>query len=416
MNEKIIIISAPNPDRHAGIAAKNIYELFKSKGHLVKIVSKEKNYNNPDFISIKQKQKSLFEKLKNKIFNSKIFKPEYHFISKGKKRILNEKEFIDAIPFKPDLMIVIFPHNFVTIKDLQKIQNELSTKIIWQLVDMSSFTGGCHYSWNCVRFRDECSSCPAVLKGKFKKIPLLNLRENYEITKKMDISISIGSDWLLNHAKSSLLFRDKKIIKNYLYVDKSIFTPKNEKDKKIFKENLGIPKEDFVIAFGAFSLNDKRKGIKFIIEALKLLEKHDDITLLIAGRGSEKLMNEFLDFKIVSLGDITRDFLPNFYYAANVFLNASLQDVGPYMLLESLFCNTPVISFNTGFANEFIVNKNIKYLIDDFSPKSILESLTAAYRYFKEAQELNVPDLNEIRKKVDQEIIYKNYMDLIYGE
>ncbi len=51
IKEKILIISAPNPERHAGIAAKNIYDLFKKNGHETIIISKEESSNNPDFIS-----------------------------------------------------------------------------------------------------------------------------------------------------------------------------------------------------------------------------------------------------------------------------------------------------------------------------------------------------------------------------
>ncbi len=37
----------------------------------------------------------------------------------------------------------------------------LQRPIAWTLHDLSAFTGGCHYSGGCDRYRQECGCCPA---------------------------------------------------------------------------------------------------------------------------------------------------------------------------------------------------------------------------------------------------------------
>lgn len=413
IREKILIISAPDPDRHAGVAARNIYKMFKSKGHLVTVLTKELTKQNTNYVSYNNKIRCFFNKVKHKVFHTrKKFKAEYHFISQSS---INTKinRIVKLIPFSPDIIIILFPHNFLDFEILLELNNHFSSKIIWQLIDMSPFTGGCHYSWDCIEYQNQCNNCPAVLKEKFKIIPHKTLLKNLEIINKLDLSISVGSDWLFNHAKSSVMFHNKLFVKNYLYVDKEIFKPKFENEKKKFKENYSIPSNSFVISFGAYSLNDKRKGIKYIIEAINQFGFYDDVTILVIGNGSKDLKGLIKNLPLIELGNIDREFLPSFYYASSIFINASLQDVGPYMLLESLFCNTPVISFSTGFANEFINNtETIKYLIKDFSSQEIVNSLKNSYEYFKKNGELNVINLPEIRGKIKEEIIYKNYLDL----
>ena len=34
--------------------------------------------------------------------------------------------------------------------------------IVWTLHDMNPFTGGCHYSGDCGKFRESCGACPEL--------------------------------------------------------------------------------------------------------------------------------------------------------------------------------------------------------------------------------------------------------------
>ena len=38
--------------------------------------------------------------------------------------------------------------------------------VIWTLHDMNPFTGGCHYSGDCVQFEIDCHKCPQIWRGR----------------------------------------------------------------------------------------------------------------------------------------------------------------------------------------------------------------------------------------------------------
>jgi hypothetical protein len=48
---------------------------------------------------------------------------------------------------------------FLSLKNIYQL-SALGKPIVWTLHDMWAFTGGCHYSSDCVRFKEVCGFCP----------------------------------------------------------------------------------------------------------------------------------------------------------------------------------------------------------------------------------------------------------------
>lgn len=148
--------------------------------------------------------------------------------------------------------------------------------------------------------------------------------------------------------------------------------------------NIPIQKR-FIFFFGAQSLNDKRKGISYLLEALEILynqltgEERDSILLLLAGRDIEPIKDKLL-FDYKHLGFVSPDELPKIYSLANVFLSPSVNDAGPLMVNQSLSCGTPVVAFEMGTALDMVKDKGTGYCAKLLDSKDFAEGMKYVFR------------------------------------
>jgi hypothetical protein len=117
--------------------------------------------------------------------------------------------------------------------------------VIWTLHDMNPFTGGCHYSYDCVNFRNNCSNCPQLVHNPYKdisqKILKLKISAIRRFRDKNKMIIVTPSKWLLELSKTSRVFEG---IEHYLInngFDETVFKIKDRKDTRA-KSGLDINK------------------------------------------------------------------------------------------------------------------------------------------------------------------------------
>lgn len=396
--KNILVLSTSNPYKIAGIAAYDIFKGFKEKGYSVKLVVE--NYGNYEegIISVQSKFgfkiNLLRRKLKNRILKLtyKLFNiesnyktiPEYSFDSIHlRNKQYSTKKILNKAGLTPDVIIVIFSQYFISFKNLKELQEKTNAPILWQFADMFPFTGGCHYTWDCLGYKKLCENCPAFYNSRYNKISNKMLLERLNIIKNLDITAIIGSDWLIKRAQESTLFNSKLIKKIYLSLDVKLFHPFNDKKKVDLRKKYKINNDDYVILLMASYLPSKRKGISIILKSLSLINenyiKKNRIHLLIIGGGFELIRDQIpnsLTYSQVSF--VERDYLPEIYNISNLFISASIQDVGPYTVTESLLCSVPVVALNHGYASEFIINDKTGItgiLIEDDSPESLYKGI-----------------------------------------
>jgi glycosyltransferase involved in cell wall biosynthesis len=116
--------------------------------------------------------------------------------------------------------------------------------------------------------------------------------------------------------------------------------------KTRIREIFRIPESDFVIGFVAETLNDPRKGMHLLLEALAGISgNHPNLHLLTVGSGNF----ETLPVPSTHAGPIGSGILlSHFYSACDLFVCPSTQDNLPNTVLEALACGTPVLGFSTG--------------------------------------------------------------------
>lgn len=394
--KNILILSTSNPYKTAGIVAYDIYKGFKEHNYNVKLlVENYDNYAENDIISIQTKSEFQIKRIISKVRNSilkvknKILPVDlsddtyahYHFDNKTNRyKEYTTEKILDRAGILPDVIIVIFAQYFISFKNLVELQKITKAPILWQFADMHPFTGGCHYAWDCKGYMSLCENCPAFKQENKGGVTYSEMQSRLEHMKNVNITPIIGSDWLIHRAQKSTLFKNSTIEKIYLSLDANFMCPYPQDKISILRENYNLDNNKYVILLMAKYLSHKRKGIDIIVNALQLIEpefivKHK-LHLLIVGKDFDHIKDRIQNkFSYTHIDSIDRDELPDIYNVSDLFISASLQEVGPYTLTESLLCETPVIALDHGYANEFVINKHTGFLVEDDSPVSLMNAI-----------------------------------------
>ena len=253
--------------------------------------------------------------------------------------------------------------------DFQGFFNRVSNHVVWTLHDMNPFTGGCHYSYDCLGYEKDCRACPQLKGAKSNSAAQRMLAEKIKVLHGQDRSLSIvtPSRWLMDCSEKSKLFGD--------YPHRHIYNIVNEKsfyldDKARSRERLSLPAEKkIILCIG--SLDYARKGNNIIAEALPLLN-HQDVILCCVGNVSETHKD---NPSIVQLGYVKdSNKMRDIYNAADIFVLPTMADNFPNTIVESLLTGTPVASFYVGGVPEQI-NESNGILIEKRDPQSVATSL-----------------------------------------
>lgn len=251
---------------------------------------------------------------------------------------------------------------FLSIADLKELVNT-GKPIVWTLHDMWAFTGGCHYAGDCDRFMKECGNCPFLRDAGDNDISHKGwLRKAVLFASAKNVTFITCSKWLAGEAKKSSLIEEFTVEAIPNAIDVNIYSPQN---KLAARQKRGISAQAKVILFGAANINDRRKGLTYLLDALKLLKEQytgEPIEMVIFGKNKHFDVSQ-LPFKVHELNLITsQDELAEVYSLADVFVTPSLEDNLPNTIMEAMASGTPVVAFKTGGIPEMIDHQQNGYL------------------------------------------------------
>lgn len=261
---------------------------------------------------------------------------------------------------------------FLNLKELLKIQRP----IVWTLHDSWAFTGICHYSYDCDKFKSQCGACPFLRSSDNDDLSHRVWKEKKMIYHKLNLHIVTPSTWLADLARESTLLKNFPITVIPNCLDTDVFKPV---DKVHVLSDLGLNNSKKKILFGAVNaLNDSNKGFKQLIEALSHFEHSVDCSkyeLLVFG--TDKPINEIqTPLQIHYLGYIKQDTeLVKVYNAADVMVVPSLSEVFGQTASEAMACGTPVVAFNCTGIKEVVEHKITGYLAEPYSPEDLANGI-----------------------------------------
>lgn len=153
-------------------------------------------------------------------------------------------------------------------------------------------------------------------------------------------------------------------------------------EKKSCREKLKIDIEREVILFVGNLV--EIKGIDYLLEAIKILERNGRHNILLNIVGSGKLDARFREkikeieyCKVVLRGEIANKDIPLWMNASDLFCLPSVSEGYPNVLMEALACGTPVVATNVGGIPEIINNASLGVLVPPRNPQALSQAIEA---------------------------------------
>lgn len=355
MSRKILHISTSDYGG-AGSAVVRIHNSFIKHGYdSIAYFKNLKNNNYNTFTSNKKDKSNLFFRLCSILFRKLLFKDKYCMYELSfKKSNCCVIKFVEQFGNDIDYVFVHWISNFLDLSDIHNIKRITNAKIFFYLMDMNNFTGGCHYSYGCTGYQNQCNSCPADRFSFKNGLPFKYYKRKkffYELINPVFISPNI---YVQNQFKLSSI-RDYSNFVSYIPIDKNVFKMVRTKQK------------DYTILFGSSKLSDNRKGFTTFLELLNKLSllniENHNFNIIVPGLDIHNYNYPNMNF-IDSKRANNDEELSKLYQMSSVFVCCSFEDSGPMMVSESLMCGTPVISFKVGIVDEMIVNGYNGFKVD----------------------------------------------------
>ena len=215
---------------------------------------------------------------------------------------------------------------------------------------MSPFTGLCHYSDGCDRFKSLCNSCPQAAAAGVKDSSESTYRTKHNLMGRLDenaLTIVCQSEWMAGLvSESPILGRfPRHVIRNG--VNTRDFWPI---DKTEARTALGLdPANPLVLVYG-FS-DEPRKGFQRLIAEIDRQKISREKFFVLGPKPWSKFNFEGWQ-TVESVSD--RRLLRLIYSACDLMAFPSIEDNCPNAVIESIACGTPVLAFDGSGTEEII--------------------------------------------------------------
>lgn len=397
---KILLVNSFDNIGGAAKAAFRIFDALRSEPDIqIKMVVMQKNTKVNDIYEhkgIKLKINQYLEKvlklkypnsIKNN-FSAPIFSSNFL-----KKEIKN---------FQPDLINIHWTGNsFMQIEDLKNIQ----IPVYWTQHDEWSFTGGCHISFDCNRFIEQCGRCPILKSQESNDLSSKVFNSKYHALKTIPkLSIISPSRWMFKRSKQSSLLKNRKhyLISNTVEDDFIVG---------------GISKSNFISAsnnkicflFGANNAShDDNKGMDLLLKSLSVINQ-DTFKLIIFGNQIPIEKTQYR-FEIDARGVVRdKDELLKIYRSADVAIVPSRHENFSNMILESLASGLPVIAFDVGGNKDLISHKNNGYLCENYSSDDLRRGITWMLNH-SSIKDLSLKAVRSVSDRYSYKVISNKYI------
>jgi glycosyltransferase involved in cell wall biosynthesis len=216
--------------------------------------------------------------------------------------------------------------------------------VVFTMHEMAPFTGGCDYARDCTRSREECGRCPLMTSrddNDLSRRSWLRKQAVFHAARGGRVQFVADSHWLAKEAKQSGLLKDLPVSVIHYGLDTEVFRPVH---RATARDLLQIPVDRPVVCFAASYVNDSRKGMQPLVEALQ--QSRQDPFLLTWGQTYPEGLSGVAHRHLGAIGN--EQFMALAYSAADLFVMPSLQEAFGQTALEATACGVPVVAFVAG--------------------------------------------------------------------
>ena len=207
-----------------------------------------------------------------------------------------------------------------------------------------------------------------------------------KLTAPLKDKIIVNSEFDKEIAIKNRICHPEKLIKIYngIAPEKLEFLLKEEAKKFLFKDNAKYQIQDTKYLIGCIANFYKTKGLEYLIKAANILNtgfkfQVSDFKILVIGDGKERenlesLIKEYnLNDKVFLMGRI-----PNahkYLKAFDMLVLPSLKEGFPWIILEAMASETPIIATKVGAVPEIIKDQKDGMLIEFKNPQELAEKI-----------------------------------------
>jgi glycosyltransferase involved in cell wall biosynthesis len=382
---RVLIVNTSERIGGAAIAANRLMEALKKNGVKAKMLVRDKQ---TDHITVLSMGNSLAQPLKflwerfcifvyNRFSRRNLFQID---IANTGTDITQLREFQRA-----DVIHLHWVNQgFLSLPDISRIMHS-GKRVVITLHDQWYFTGICHYSGTCEKYRTECHDCELTRGHLFGDLAQKVFLQKQRIYSDAKLTFVGCSQWMANLAKTSRLTQGQQVVSIPNAIDTELFRPL---DKKQSRKEFLLPSDKRLLLFGCQRITDPRKGFDLLVEALQIIQRDhsqmaQDIELVVVGGEAENVRHKVPCniFPIRYVNDPQK--MVTLYNAVDLYVTPSLQDNLPNTIMESLACGIPCIGFKVGGIPEMIDHQKNGYVAEyqnaqDFA-QGIIWTLSADY-------------------------------------
>lgn len=342
----------------------------------------------------------FFERDKSIRFN---FSPAVAGINLAKNRLIKNTDIIH---------LNWINQGFLSIKSIKNLI-KTGKPIIVTLHDMWYFTGGCHLPLDCQNYKEKCGNCFYLKNPSSNDISNKGYLKKEKLYAGNNITFVACSKWMQRNAKSSGLLKSKNVVTIPNAFDTNIFCPASKRE---MRDILDLPNDKILILFGAANATNKNKGFEYLVQGINnLILKYPrhiaNIELVILGKSNADISKLF-SLPVTYLGNVSSELkMSQIYQSADMFVLPTLMDNLPNMVIESMSCETPVVSFNVGGVPEIIDHLENGYVA---SYKSS-EDLANGIKWILENNKDNIlgkAAREKVLREFSEEVVAQKYIDL----
>lgn len=364
---KVLIISTTERTGGGAIAAKRLLTALNKNGIKAKMLVRDKQTDDVNVASYGNIIPKVMERLRLMYLLLKPFRQtwQYDLASDGID-ILSTPEYKEA-----DVIHLHWVNQgMLSLKQLKQML--LSGKrIVWTMHDEWPFRGIRHYTeeGNAIEEKNISALEERLFKSKQEIYQLGNIK-------------FVGcSQWITDLAQKAMPNANVRHINNC--IPHSIFHPQDRQDAR---KAFSLPQDQKLILFTCQKVTDKRKGMAYLLEALKYLNEPKP-HLVVVGGNTEDLLNSNLGIAPSNLHFIPyvngEKEMARLYSAVDCFVTPSLQDNLPNTIAEAMSCGTPCVGFNAGGIPEMISHMKNGYVAQYCDSKDLANGIECALSHPK---------------------------------
>lgn len=407
---KVLLLSTSDIEGGAARAAHRLHQGLQSSGVVSQMLVQNKMSDDRAVITQRNKLSKEFSKFKPTLDNLLL-----QFYPDRDRTIFSSQWLSDSIPSQvAQLEADIINLHWVCSGYLQIESISKFTKpLVCTLHDMWAFTGGCHYSGECDRYKNSCGACPQLHSSKNWDLSRWIWQRKAKAWKDLNLAIVTPSSWLAKSASSSSLFSDFRVEIIPHGLDTQRYKPIN---RQVARELLSLPQDKKLVLFGAINAtSDPRKGFHMLQPALQKLSKSawkEQIELVVFG--SSQAENPIhLGFKSKYLGLLNDDIsLALIYSAADVTIVPSIQEAFGQTASESLACGTPVVSFDSTGLKDIVEHQQNGYRAKCFNVDDLAQGIAWVLENRERHQKLCDRARQKAEQEFNQELQARRYLSL----